>query len=149
MRGTIIVSAVALAAFALSGAPGWAQDQATLGVESSAELGDYIVDQAGMSLYMYEDDERGEGDTAAVSNCYDACAENWPPLLVEDEAEAGEGIQGDLVGTTEREDGGMQVTYGGYPLYNFVQDESAGDINGQGANDVWYIVSPSGEVIED
>jgi predicted lipoprotein with Yx(FWY)xxD motif len=148
MRATIAMPAVIASALMLSGAPVWSQDQATLNVESSAEHGDYVTDAAGASLYMFEDDERGVDGSPGVSNCYDQCAENWPPLLVEGEAQAGEGVQSDLIGTTERRDGSMQVTYGGYPLYYFVRDEGTGDTNGQGVNDVWYLVSPSGELIE-
>lgn len=46
-----------------------------------------------------------------------------------------------------REDGAEQVTYGGWPLYHFAGDEAPGDTNGQGVNDVWFVVDPSGEAV--
>ena len=44
-------------------------------VRSTGDFGDIMVDPHGMSLYMYTKDE------PSVSNCYDACATAWPPLL--------------------------------------------------------------------
>lgn len=149
MRATVILSALAAATAASWSAPIWAQEQPTLTVETSAAHGDYIADVAGMSLYMFENDDRGENGTAAVSNCYDQCAENWPPLILDGEIDAAEGVEAELIGTTERTDGSLQVTYGGYPLYYFVRDESAGDTTGQGVGEVWYLVSPDGEIIAD
>jgi predicted lipoprotein with Yx(FWY)xxD motif len=39
------------------------------------------------------------------------------------------------------------VTLNGLPLYYFAKDTKAGDILGQGVNDVWYLADPSGEMI--
>ncbi|MFW5939611.1 MAG: hypothetical protein ACOCSD_00345 [Halolamina sp.] len=35
---------------------------------------------------------------------------------------------------------------GGLPLYTFAADEQPGDANGQGANDVWWVLGPDGSV---
>jgi mono/diheme cytochrome c family protein len=94
-----------------------------------------------MSLYVFLRDTDGE------SACYDQCATAWPPLLTDDAPVALDGVDGELLGTTERTDGTTQVTYAGWPLYFFVQDQAAGDVAGQGVNDVWYLVSPAGEAI--
>jgi predicted lipoprotein with Yx(FWY)xxD motif/cytochrome c5 len=102
----------------------------------------YLVNQQGMSLYVYLE------DTENTSNCYDACAANWQPLTVEGEPAAGTGVDVQLLGTTEREDGTQQVTYGGRPLYTYVRDENPGDTNGQGVGDLLYVVSPSGEPMQ-
>ena len=54
-------------------------------------------------------------------------------------------------GTTTRTDGKVEVTYGGHPLYYFMQDKAAGDVKGQGINGfgaLWWVVSPSGAAIE-
>lgn len=105
-----------------------------------AELGQYLTDSEGRALYLFLNDERG-----GPSTCYDGCAENWPPFVVEDTATAGEGVAESLLGTTEREDGSLQATYYGWPLYYLAQDEAGGDTNGHGAGDVWFLVSPYGE----
>ncbi len=66
----------------------------------------------------------------------------WPPLTVASEADlvAGEGVTGEL-GTIERADGSLQVTYNGQPLYFFFNDLAAGDATGQGAGDVWFVAA--------
>jgi hypothetical protein len=39
------------------------------------------------------------------------------------------------------------VAYAGHPLYFFANDAAAGDTNGQGLNDVWFLLTPAGEAI--
>ncbi len=110
-------------------------------VTESMKLGTFLVDAEGMTLYIFLGDEPGK------SNCYDACAQNWPPLLSDGVPVAGNGVDGDLLGTAERSDGSVQVTYNGWPLYYFATDAAAGDTNGQGIKDVWYVIGPDGEAI--
>ncbi len=148
---TLILTAALSSALIVSGSlVATAQNAAgMLTVRESPEHGQYIADGEGMSLYMFEADTQGEGDAQAVSTCYDDCAKAWPPLIAQ-EPQAGDQAQADLVGTVERRDGEMQVTYGGWPLYYFVRDESAGDtaghdVDGFGAE--WYLVDPSGEIV--
>jgi predicted lipoprotein with Yx(FWY)xxD motif len=43
--------------------------------------------------------------------------------------------------------GGRQVTANGWPLDTFAKDAVAGDTNGQGLNDVWFVVGPDGTAI--
>ncbi|WP_244862062.1 hypothetical protein [Siminovitchia terrae] len=38
-----------------------------------------------------------------------------------------------------RDDEQKQTPYKGHPLYYFVKDKQAGDVHGQGVNDVWYV----------
>jgi predicted lipoprotein with Yx(FWY)xxD motif len=115
--------------------------EATVAVEDS-DLGQIVVDAEGRTLYVFLVDEGTE------STCYDDCEASWPPLTVEGDPAAGEGIDASLLGTTEREDGSVQVTLDGHPLYYFAADETADDVNGQGVGDVWYVVSPEGEAIQ-
>jgi predicted lipoprotein with Yx(FWY)xxD motif len=125
--------------FALSGLTDAAEVAAetvvTLG--GTEELGDFLVDTNGMTLYLFTVDDPG------VSNCYDGCAVAWPPLLVEEGVApaAGDGIGGEL-GLTERTDGGLQVTYNSWPLYFWINDQQPGDTLGQGIDDVWFVVEP-------
>jgi hypothetical protein len=41
----------------------------------------------------------------------------------------------------------MQVTYAGHPLYYYGADTAAGDVNGQGKADKWYLVGADGNAI--
>lgn len=117
----------------------------TGGVEvgtASTDLGPVLVDGDGMTLYLFDNDSEGE------SACYDSCAETWPPL-VGGEATATGDVDPSLLGTVERDDGSIQVTYAGYPLYLYAADSAPGDVNGQGVGGVWWVLSPEGERITD
>lgn len=139
---------VLLTAFAALASPAaMAQDTpSTLSMRVSPEHGQYVADGEGMSLYMFEADSRGESYSLAESTCYDECAEAWPPLITQ-EPRAGTELNADLLGTIERRDGQVQVTYGGWPLYGFVRDESPGDTTGhkvEGFGGAWSLVTPDG-----
>lgn len=108
---------------------------------ASADAGEILVDGEGRSLYRFlNDTEQG------ASTCVDACLDNWP--ILEGEAQAGEGADGAALGTLTRNDGATQVTYDGWPLYYFAGDSAAGDTNGQGVGDVWYLVAPDGSTVD-
>ncbi len=115
---------------------------AALEVSQTDDLGEFLVDAEGMTLYMFTN------DTENTSNCYDDCAEAWPPVLTEGDPTLGEGLDAALVSTTERTDGTTQVTYGGLPLYYWVNDAAPGDTTGQNVGEVWFVVSPAGEIIQ-
>jgi predicted lipoprotein with Yx(FWY)xxD motif len=89
-----------------------------------------------------------EKDAGTTSACVDACATNWPPLTVAalTDVTAGTGVTGTLA-TITRADGSLQVTLAGHPLYYFKGDAAAGDINGQGLNDVWYLAGVDGSSV--
>lgn len=115
---------------------------AAVSAGSHPDYGEVLVDGDGRMLYMFTPDSEGE------STCYDDCAEAWPPLTVEsaDAVAAGSDVTADL-GTTERDDGSLQVTAGGLPLYYFVQDEEPGDANGMGLGNVWFLLRPDGSIL--
>jgi len=52
-----------------------------------------------------------------------------------------------LLGSVERSDGTVQATHGGWPLYYFLNHAGPGDVNGQCANDVWFVLGAAGEVV--
>ena len=107
---------------------------------ASTDLGDILTDSDGNTLYLFVPDAQGE------SVCYDQCEAAWPPLV--GEAAAGGGVDGSLLGTTERTDGSVQVTYNGWPLYYFANDAAPGDTNGQGINDVWWVADAEGNAVK-
>jgi len=115
-------------------------DGPTVAVSSHPEHGDILADAEGMTLYLFTTDSDGE------SACYDSCADAWPPLTLDGEPTAGDGVTASL-GTTERDDGSTQVTAAGHPLYYFASDEEPGDAKGQGVNDAWYVLAPDGSQV--
>jgi len=122
----------------------WVLQQAspvTVATAKHPEYGTYLVDGQGRALYLYTRDSKDN------PTCYDQCAQTWPPLLVRDKAVAGQGVAPNLLGTVRRKDGGLQVTYNGWPLYYYARDQKPGDTNGQGVGGVWFLVSPRGEAV--
>lgn len=111
----------------------------TVQTSSTDEYGTILVDSDGMSLYMFDQDTQGE----SMSACTEGCAEAWPPLTVDGDVSGSEDVTAELT-TFERDDGSMQVAANGWPLYYYDSDEEPGDINGQGANDVWWVLRPDG-----
>lgn len=91
----------------------------------------FMMNQAHMSLYTFA------GDAAGLSNCYDSCAETWPPALLPAGSELGENYS-----LIARADGSMQIAYKDRPLYLFSGDKSIGDTNGDGVGDVWLLSKP-------
>jgi predicted lipoprotein with Yx(FWY)xxD motif len=122
-------------------------DEWLISTANNDEEGIYLVDGAGMSLYMFKADTRGSDGRAAVSACNDdPCVGTWPPLL--DEAPRGDAtIDATLLGTMIRQDGTSQVTYNGWPLYYYYEDYSPGDIAGddiESFGEDWYLIGPHG-----
>lgn len=112
---------------------------------ATSDLGEILIDSEGNTLYMFVPDEEAGGEPT----CYDECATAWPALEASGELTAGEEVDQDLLGSVERTDGAEQVTYNDLPLYHFSGDEAAGDTNGQGINDVWWVLAPDGEPIRE
>jgi predicted lipoprotein with Yx(FWY)xxD motif len=121
--------------------PTTAAAAADVNVESSS-LGQILVDAEGMTLYVFLD------DTAGTSTCVDACAQTWPPLVAS-EVSVGAGLDEGSFSLIGRPDGTRQLAVGDRPLYLFAGDVEPGDTAGQGFNDVWYVVGPDGEPIEE
>lgn len=94
-------------------------------------LGDVLVGENGMTLYVFAKDSTGK------SVCNDDCAAKWPPLLAdEDEAQSGDYT------IIERSDESYQWAYKGMPLYFWMNDKAAGDTTGDGIGGVWSAARP-------
>ncbi|WP_409344708.1 plastocyanin/azurin family copper-binding protein [Paenibacillus sp. MBLB4367] len=107
---------------------------ASIRLAHDMKLGAYLTDEAGKTLYYFTK------DTANTSVCADQCAANWPVYYAENIQIPSELSASDFL-TIVRADGKKQTTYKGMPLYYFVKDTKAGDVNGQGVNNVWYVVN--------
>ncbi len=106
---------------------------------ADTDLGTILVNSDGFALYFFTPDTDGE------STCYDACATAWPPVPA-DEATGSE-LDSSLFGSTTRTDGMEQLTVNGKPVYLFAADSAPGDTNGQGVNDVWFVIDADGNMI--
>jgi len=112
-----------------------------LGTASTAALGVVVVGPDGRTLYRFDKDTT----TPPASNCYDACATSWPPVLVSGgQKPAVDGVDASLLGTVTRKDGTTQVTLAGSPLYTYAKDTAPGQTTGQDVGGVWFAVTPAG-----
>ena len=119
--------------------------QAVVKTATSGKLGTILVDAKGRTLYLFEADKAGK------SECNGVCATAWPPYLGGDTPQAGTGVTGALLGTTIRKGGGVQVTYGGHPLYRYAGDSKPGDVTGQGLDQFgakWFVMGVAGNKID-
>jgi len=115
-------------------------DAVTFSATSVGEVGTVLIDSEGYTLYLLAPEKNGKIE------CVKECLDFWPAIVVESgqTAAAGDGVDASLLGTIERPEGGIQVTYGGYPVYLFAGDKKAGQANGQGVQDVWFAITPEG-----
>lgn len=109
----------------------------TVKVQMTSKVGPFLTDSAGMTLYLFENDKK-----ANESTCTGKCAANWPAFTATGAVSLPSGVPGKLTTFKRSDDGKMQVAYNGIPLYHFAKDTKAGDMNGQGIGDVWYVVTP-------
>lgn len=115
--------------------------QAAQIVAKDSEFGTVLFDANGQVVYAFEADRRN------TSNCTsEECVTAWPPVLTRDAPTAGKGARANLLGTIRRDDGSMQVTYAGRPLY-FYEHEAPGEIKCHEVDihgGLWWVVAPDG-----
>jgi predicted lipoprotein with Yx(FWY)xxD motif len=96
-----------------------------------------VAGSNGMTVYTFTNDTANSGKSA----CGTGCIAKWPALTVAAGAAptAGDGVTGKL-DVIKRDDGTMQVTYNGLPLYFYFGDKAPGDTNGNYPG--WNLVKP-------
>lgn len=196
-RNATLALLLALAAGFTASAQDMSMSDATLTLGEHDVVGEHLADGEGRTLYVVVDDEGQPVD------CAGACAEAWPPFLVEgtmaddamsgdgemaeedsvagdgamseedamsdddgmadgdmadngmaagamtDDPVVGEGVDPALLGTLARDDGSVQWTYDGLPLYYFVDDVDAGEVNCQAVaqfGGTWYVLYGDGGI---
>jgi predicted lipoprotein with Yx(FWY)xxD motif len=109
-------------------------------------IGNVLVAANGHTLYLFTHDKSGK------SACSGQCATFWPPLTVKTKPTAGVGAKASLLGWTKRSDGRMQVTYAHHPVYFFLKDTKAGEVEGEGIvhfGGSWWALSASGAPVKE
>src|ERR671935_1110087 len=138
------VAATALTLVALAGILAASQAAPTAAARlpvRSSEYGKALFGPSGKVLYVFG------ADRGSTSHCYGACATAWPPLLTTGRPVAGPGVRVNLLGTTKRKNGKLQVTYNRHPLYYYEAD-TRGKIMCQHARmhgGLWLIIKPNGQ----
>ena len=95
-----------------------------------ASAADALTGKNGMTLYTFAP------DTSAKSACSGGCLAVWPAARPGEATGAG-------FGEMTRDDGSKQLTFGGKPLYYYVNDVKPGDRNGDKLQNVWFVAVPA------
>src|ERR1700684_3295097 len=130
-----------------------ATNTATVITTEHTKFGTVLVTGAGESLYTFSGDEFPFAATGLQLNCTGLnvaasgtpCTTAWPPLTASSVI-AKNGVRQRELGTVTR-DGVTQVTYFGKPLYGFVADKAANDVNGEDVaafDGNWYLNRTNG-----
>jgi predicted lipoprotein with Yx(FWY)xxD motif len=115
---------------------------ASVAVHASS-YGRILFDGRGFVLYSFSADGRR-------SRCSGACAAAWPPFVVTGVPRAGAGARRSLLGVVKRDDGRLQATYAGRPLYYYVGDRRPRQILCQGVSEyggLWRVVRANGNPV--
>lgn len=107
----------------------------TITTTTKAGIGDYLVDSKGMTLYYFTKDKAND------SYATEAIIAIWPVFYASNVA-VPSNLKASDFGAFTRDDGKMQTTYKGWPLYYYSKDKVAGDTVGQGFNGIWFVVNP-------
>ncbi len=133
-----VAASVAAPSVAASVAPSTAAT-ATVEAKPVGSLGTVLVAGSnGLTVYIFTKDTKDAG----TSVCTGGCLETWPALTVPagGSPTAGTGVTGTLGTITRTDNGALQVTYNGLPLYFFKNDKAPGDANG--VYEFWEAVKP-------
>jgi predicted lipoprotein with Yx(FWY)xxD motif len=143
-RGPLIAAFLLIAATAVLGLSAGgalaAKGSKVVAKEATVKGKTILTATNGHTLYSLSIERHGKFACTKASGC----TALWHPLTVA----AGVMPKGPVkLGTVKRPEGGtIQVTYRGLPLYTFIQDEKAGQIEGEGVKDVgtWHAAAVSG-----
>jgi predicted lipoprotein with Yx(FWY)xxD motif len=129
----VLVAVLAVpGAAALAGSP---PTKRVVKLEESESGGPLLANLKGRTLYSLSVEKHGK------FICTAGCLSMWHPLVVPQGARPTGPVK---LGTVERPDGRIQVTYRGRPLYSFAEDTKTGETNGEGIKDVgtWHAAKP-------
>jgi len=137
--GALAGSGLVGVAVAVTHHPGTIATHAKVSLRHTTK-GKVLVGPNGHSLYDFS------LDTKSHSNCDSTCRLYWHPLKSKKKPRAGTGVKQRLLGRTSTH----QVTYRGKPLYYYVADTKAGQINGEDkflSAGYWYLVNAKGRSV--
>ena len=94
-----------------------------------------LTTNKGFLLYYYLKDQM------FTSTCTSACAQAWPPVLApQGMMTVNSSVPLPKKLSIKKTANGNQVFYDGHALYTYTGDMQAGQFNGRGMDNVWYLV---------
>lgn len=114
-------------------------------LQTSANLGQYLVDKDGRTLYYFSNDANGQ------NNCAGPCEALWPYFNVENLTadQLGDGLDLADFASITAANGKKQVTYKSWPLYYYAPVvngvntlEAPGQTTGEAFGGIWFVAKP-------
>jgi predicted lipoprotein with Yx(FWY)xxD motif len=114
-------------------------------LQISGNLGSYLTDKSGRTLYYFSNDFNGQ------NNCSGGCALAWPIFTdtIASSDQLGEGLNKSDFGTITIAGGTKQATYKSWPLYYYAPvvnsvnvAEASGEVKGENVGGVWFVAKP-------
>ncbi len=104
--------------------------------QKNETLGEFLTDTNGMTLYTFSNDGKMK------SSCTEDCLTKWPPFYYDNKNfQTSKDDLSRKMNVFKREDGKFQYAFGEQPVYYYVGDKKAGDVNGNGLNSgKWSVV---------
>jgi predicted lipoprotein with Yx(FWY)xxD motif len=113
--------------------------EVTTGMVGATEV---LTSKNGHTLYALDPNELPSW------SCTGTCTSVWLPLLTKGAPTAAGDAMASKLGTAKRPNGSFQVTYAGFPVYDYKPDTAAGQDKGQLAPgpylNYWYDLMPDG-----
>jgi predicted lipoprotein with Yx(FWY)xxD motif len=136
--GLAVSGAAIVAATTMSLASGANAAPTVLKVTQNTSWGPTLTLKNGDTVYAFSKDARNK------SVCTGQCAVAWPPVLLPSGQSKADGTGVKSLGVIMRANGSHQVTYEGIPLYRFVGDKHADQVNGNitAFGGKWHSINP-------
>lgn len=109
-------------------------------LKNDSHFGSILADGNGNTLYFFSLDADGK------SACTAGCLAIWP-VSYNASTSFGAGLTASDFSSITRSDGSKQSTYKGWPLYTYAGDPTAGAVNGDGFQGVWFVAKPDYSVM--
>ncbi|MDM8346215.1 hypothetical protein P8H26_12525 [Pseudochrobactrum sp. sp1633] len=100
-----------------------------LGKMSDTASGKVLTTAAGLTLYTFDKDSGG------MSNCDASCLKIWPAYHASAKVKAVMPWS-----KVKASDGKEMWAYNGKPVYTYIKDKKAGDVEGDGVGGNWHVI---------
>lgn len=143
VAGAMVTAGLTLISTAIFSTYAGAATQITVAVAQNKSWGPTLSLKNGDTLYRLSKDSKDK------STCTGACLSVWTPVVLAtgQKVPVGDGVS--HLGSFTRSNGQRQITYEGLPLYTFVGDTKAGDVNGN-VSDTWghwHSINPANPLV--
>ncbi len=107
----------------------------TVQSKTDSHFGSILANGNSNTLYFFSLDANGS------SACTGNCLTIWP-VFYDASPKIGTGLMASDFSTITRSDGSKQTTYKGWPLYTYTGDVTAGAVNGDGIENIFFVAKP-------